>query len=312
VLRTEQGSCEPVAVTERIEALDLLRGLALCGILLINIQHFSMYSGVARNPTLYGDLQGANFWVYGLNFVLAFQKLLPIFSMLFGAGIVLASRRREAAGMATATLHQRRMLILLGIGLSHAYLIWYGDILVTYAVCGLCVYYLRHSPPRDLLGLGVAGLVIAQLLRTIVWVLPVLLDGGDTNGAGAFDQIITDDLATFRGSWLQQLRVRAGIAFEGQTAGLVFIQFWRVSGIMLIGMALCKLGVLTGERSRRFYALLVAIALFVAVPITAATLYLNVQTGWGNAIYRGLAYMSIYWFGVVISLGWEENKTVLA
>ena len=189
-LPAQQGSCQPTAVNQRIEVIDLLRGLALCGILLINIQHFSMYSGVARNPTLYGDLQGANFWVYGLSFTLAFQKFLPIFSMLFGAGIVLAATRCETASMLSARIHRRRMLVLLGIGLGHAYLIWYGDILVTYAVCGLVVYLFRHSPPRDLLGLGLVGLVVSQVLRMIVWVLPALLEGGGGQWAGAFDQVI--------------------------------------------------------------------------------------------------------------------------
>ena len=84
----------PTAQAERIQALDVLRGVALLGILLVNIQHFSMPAGAVRNPTLYGDLGGANGWVFALTFTLVLQKFMPIFSMLFGAGILLAADRR--------------------------------------------------------------------------------------------------------------------------------------------------------------------------------------------------------------------------
>jgi uncharacterized protein len=92
------GRLAPTTPAERIQALDVLRGVALLGILITNIQHFSMFAGTVRNPTLYGDLTGANFWVYALTFNLAFQKFMPIFSMLFGAGIMLGATRRETAG----------------------------------------------------------------------------------------------------------------------------------------------------------------------------------------------------------------------
>ena len=88
----------PVTDAERHHGLDVLRGLAVLGILLTNIQHFSMFAGTVRDPTLWGDLRGANFWVYALTFTLVFQKFLPIFAMLFGAGIVLADQHLQEQG----------------------------------------------------------------------------------------------------------------------------------------------------------------------------------------------------------------------
>lgn len=294
----------PVRETERIVVLDVVRGLAVLGILVTNIQHFAMFAGTARDPTLWGDLSGANFWVYALTFTLVFQKFLPIFAMLFGAGIVLAAERREAVGLSAATLHYRRMAVLLLIALAHAYLIWYGDILFPYAVCGMLVFALRRLSPGLLIGLGIVILAISPLIEIVFFVIPGMLGAGGAQAGPSVEEIVANDLAAFRGPWIDQLRMRAHYAFEVQTAGLAIVYLWRASGIMLLGMALFKLGVLTGARSRRFYAALVSIALLVAVPITAAGLWVNVATNWENGWLRQLGLQIIYWFGIVMSLGW--------
>src|SRR2546427_11114764 len=94
----------PVAETERIISMDVLRGFALLGILVMNIQSFAMVAAVYDNPTAYGDLKGANFVVWLLSHLLADQKFISIFSMLFGAGIVLLCQRAEASGAGPARL----------------------------------------------------------------------------------------------------------------------------------------------------------------------------------------------------------------
>src|SRR5881392_2834233 len=98
-----------VAETERIISMDVLRGFALLGILVMNIQSFAMIGAVYDNPTAYGDLNSANFLVWLLSHLLADQKFISIFSMLFGAGIVLLCQRAEASGAKPAGLHYRRM-----------------------------------------------------------------------------------------------------------------------------------------------------------------------------------------------------------
>src|SRR3989442_15721009 len=87
-----------VAETKRIVSMDVLRGFALLGILVMNIQSFAMVGAVYDNPTAYGDLNGANFLVWLLSHLLADQKFIAIFSMLFGAGIVLISQKAETSG----------------------------------------------------------------------------------------------------------------------------------------------------------------------------------------------------------------------
>src|SRR5580698_1598737 len=153
---------QPVAEKERIVSIDVLRGFALLGILPMNIQYFSMIAAAYLTPTAYWDLTGANYWVWLLSHVLADQKFMTIFSMLFGAGILLMTSRIEASGKPSAALHYRRMGWLILFGLAHAYLLWSGDILVAYGMCGLLVYLFRKLQPRTLLVLGLLTISVAS------------------------------------------------------------------------------------------------------------------------------------------------------
>jgi uncharacterized protein len=130
----------PITEGERIVSIDALRGFALLGILYMNIQAFSMVSAAYMNPTAYGDLHGANYAVWLLGRLLADLKFMSIFSMLFGAGIFLLTSQVEASGRRPTPLHYRRMGWLLLFGLLHGSLLWYGDILYDYALCGMLVF----------------------------------------------------------------------------------------------------------------------------------------------------------------------------
>lgn len=123
----------PVAPSERIVSLDVLRGFAVLGILIMNIQSYAMPGAAYFNPMAYGDLTGLNKWVWILSHIFADQKFMTLFSILFGAGIVLMTGKVEARGQRSAGLHYRRTFWLFIIGMMHAYLLWHGDILVTYA-----------------------------------------------------------------------------------------------------------------------------------------------------------------------------------
>src|SRR5437762_6151452 len=155
---------DPVAETERIVPMDVLRGFALLGIMVMNIQSFAMVGAVYDNPTAYGDLNGANFLVWLFSHLLADQKFISIFSMLFGAGIVLLWQKAEASGARPARLHYRRMGWLILFGLLHAYLLWYDDILYAYGMCGLFVYLFRRKSPRTLVSSSLVLATIGSLI----------------------------------------------------------------------------------------------------------------------------------------------------
>src|SRR5262249_22462492 len=163
----ETPALEPVAACERFSSLDILRGFAVLGILLMNITSF----GFPRNGER--DLAAASGWdpnltVWVTTSVLVEGKMRALFSMLFGVGIVLFTlRAEEREGVAQGgAIFYRRALWLLAFGFLHFTFLWWGDILSDYAVGALLLYPLRKLSPRLLLVCGMGLLVIASL-RTI-------------------------------------------------------------------------------------------------------------------------------------------------
>src|SRR5919106_3021606 len=120
----------PVSGAERIELLDVLRGFALLGILLANIE---VFSGMIFQSPETRPWSGADRTAAFVVDVLVHEKFYSIFSLLFGIGFSIIMRRTVERGGAFASLFRRRIAILLAIGLAHAILIWAGDILVLYA-----------------------------------------------------------------------------------------------------------------------------------------------------------------------------------
>ena len=133
----EPGPLGPTSRGDRIGSIDTLRGVALLGIFVMNIPFFALSGTSFFNPPADGGFEGANYAMWLVSHALFDMKMMAIFSMLFGAGVVLMAERIEAKGGKPAAVHYRRMLWLLAIGLVHAYVIWFGDILVTYALMGM-------------------------------------------------------------------------------------------------------------------------------------------------------------------------------
>ena len=298
----------PVAETARIDAIDVLRGFALLGILVMNVQSFAMPQAAYFNPTAYGDLEGANLWVWLAGRMFFDQKFMTLFSMLFGAGIVLMAERAEARGGGAGRVHRRRMGWLLVIGLLHAHLLWYGDILFTYAVCGLVVYPLRHLSPGRLVALGTTLLAVGSAfsvgtgMSLPYWPEEALSAFAD-EGWRPTPAVIEAELAVYRGGWLAQMPSRSAGAFAFQTILLVIWGFWRAGGLMLIGMALFKGDVFSAGRSTRFYAGLIAAAVAVGLPLQAYGLSLDFARGWPVwSFFLGMQFN--YWPSIAVSLGY--------
>lgn len=306
----------PVQEQDRVRTLDILRGFAVLGILLVNIQSFAMPETAYFNPSSYGDLTGANRAVWAVTHILFDQKFISIFSMLFGAGIVLFADRALADGRRAARVHYRRMFWLLLIGLAHAYFIWYGDILVTYALCGMILYPLRKRHPRTLIILGVLWTAIGSL---------IMLGGGAAMSAwppNVLEQFTRDswlptagmiarEVSTYRGGWLGQLPRRAEAAFELETFLFLIFFFWRVGGLVLLGMGLHKLGVFSGTASRRVYATLLGVGLFVGVPLVAYGAVRNFDAGWDVRYSFFVGSQFNHWASTLVALGWISAMVLL-
>ena len=141
------GRSHPVDQGERITALDALRGFALLGILLMNIVSMGMHAAAYDNPTATGGATGANLWVWTVMHVLAEGKMRCLFSLVFGASVILLTSRLETRPDA-ADIYYRRTLWLLLFGIVHAFLLWEGDILYPYALCGLALFPFGSCAPR--------------------------------------------------------------------------------------------------------------------------------------------------------------------
>src|SRR5262245_58730077 len=139
-----EGRAGPVPPSERIASVDVLRGFALLGILAMNIVGFAWPFSAYENPTLGGGFAGADRTVWLICELVFSEKMMTIFSMLFGAGLILMTDRADARGRSLIGLYYRRCLWLLLIGMAHAYLLWPGDILVAYALCGMILFPFRR------------------------------------------------------------------------------------------------------------------------------------------------------------------------
>ncbi len=304
-----QPTPAPIRPTERIVAIDVLRGFALLGILIMNIQGFSMPAAAYLNPTVYGDLSGANRWVWILSHVFADQKFMTIFSLLFGAGIVLMCAKLDARGQRAWAVHYRRTFWLLIFGLAHAYLLWSGDILVAYALCGFWVYWLRRLRPGWQMALGILVVSISALLMmgtglTMQFIPPETLQELRADWQPTAETI-TREVDAYQGNWLAQMAARVPASVDFQTLGLLFWANWRAGGLMLMGMALYRWGVLTGGRSRSFYIGMAALGLAIGLPVVSGGVIQNFAHNWTMEFSRfGLGAQANYWGSLFVSAGY--------
>ena len=271
--RELSGRTGPVASGDRIVSLDVLRGFAVLGILVMNIQSFAMPLAAYTNPAAYGDLTGANLFTWIASHLLVDQKFMTLFSLLFGAGICLFSERAEARGGRSAGLHYRRTFWLLVIGLAHAYLLWSGDVLVTYAVCGSLVFLLRRRSPGALLAVGLVVFSVPSVMSLgLGLIAPALPEAETADIAAAWAPAAAEieaQLRAYRGGWLAQQGQRVPDTLMLQTTVLPFA-VWKAAGVMLLGMALYRWRILDAARSDAFYSRLALIGFGVGTPVVAA------------------------------------------
>jgi uncharacterized protein len=331
----ERPRAQPVAASERLFAVDALRGFALLGILAMNIVDFA-WPGIAyMNPFRGGGFEGTDRAIWYVNHLVFEGKMMSIFSMLFGAGLVLMDQRAAGRGASVRGVYYRRVLWLLAIGLVHAYLIWSGDILVMYAECGLLLYLFRNKSPRTLIILGIAALLILvpvvvgfvagiDYMKAVTARVEAQQKAGET--PTRFEKRIHDfwttnlrdnfspspekqkeewdkELATYRGGYPGIVKRRAVELVFVQTIGFLLGGVFMAGGRMLLGMGLMKLGVFSASRSRRFYAIMAALGYGIGLPLMVFDASRMIQNEFSIEyfLHGGLYYNA---FGsVIVALG---------
>ena len=305
---------QPVAANERVAAVDVLRGLALLGILAMNIVAFAWPESAYNNPTRGGGFSGLDRGIWVFNHLFFDMKMMTLFSMLFGAGLVLMGERSDQRGVSLRGVYYRRCLWLLVIGLVHSYLIWFGDVLVLYAECGLIIYLFRRWRPRTLIAVGSVFLCVLvpivmgmaagfdflentakkaeaaekagnQPTRFQAWIYhdvwtAKILPGIDPD-APKKKEDFEKSIKIHRGGYAGIVKERAKELIFAQTLGFILGNFWLAGGRMLIGMGLMKLDVFSGRRSRRFYIWLALLGYGIGLSLVAFDTYEVVHTNFG-------------------------------
>ncbi|MYD94861.1 MAG: DUF418 domain-containing protein [Chloroflexi bacterium] len=245
-------NAEPVAESARITSLDLVRGVAVLGILLMNVVHFKF----GRVPYLNLSAGGSESWldwVVGIGGeIFVDQKFMGLFSLLFGAGILLFIERAEARGGRPVRLNLWRNALLLGIGILHS-LLWEGDVLIVYAVSALFLIALRKLPGPWLIGVGASVFLLS---------VPMLL----------VNQAVTNatDVA-LSGLWAPSQGDEVDFAgLNGAVLGLTLLgYFLRGLGLILMGAGLYRLGFMQGDWSARTYRFVAGIGIGVGLALAA-------------------------------------------
>lgn len=237
------------------------------GIFSVNVIAFAMIDSAYFNPASFGGRHGASLLVWAANMLLIDGKMRTLFSMLFGASALLVIDRAEAAGLSGAKVHVRRMLVLLGFGLVHYYLIWFGDILTLYALSGLIAFLFRRLPSYKLAILG-ALLLLANMAFFAMFVfvqhradlaahaphataqaIATWNDGLGSLTPSAAD--IASNRALYLGSWSHF--AAHNLSRWGSIIGSTLLFVPDTVGLMLIGMAGYRSGFLTGQWAPQAY-----------------------------------------------------------
>lgn len=281
---TGRGGLMATTSSNRIFSLDMIRGVAVMGIFSVNVIAFAMIEAAYFNPPAYGGWHGADLGLWAANMLIIDGKMRTLFSMLFGASTLLVIERAEAAGMSGPRVHIRRMLVLLGFGLAHFYLIWFGDILTLYAASGLIAFLFRKLPVERLIALGAAFLLVSMLLFSGFMFSQYQADmaahaPGATqaaikewnDGLGAFFPSASElarDKALHLGPWLAL--VRDNLAHWQEIFPMTLVFMPDTIGLMLLGMAGYKSGFLTGEWDDIGYARVARVAIPIGLAAGAA------------------------------------------
>jgi len=267
---------QPVAPAERIVLLDVLRGFALLGILLMNIEGFAG----PLNAALTGvdpALAGADRWADAFVYFFVQGKFYTLFSLLFGMGFAVMWARAEGARRPFVPMYLRRSGGLLVIGLAHALLLWSGDILVSYALLSLLLLAFAEAPTRWLPALGVLVYLFAS-----AWVLLFGAIGTLAQHDAGFQQQIAEVGAQWQqaleaqrqafgaGSYAQATAQR--LADLGESLRGLLVNGPTMLGMFLLGAWFLRSGVITAPaRHARLFAILRWLALPLGIVLMAAS-----------------------------------------
>lgn len=297
----------------RITQLDVVRGFAVLGIFWINIVYMGLPYGANNLPTLIGNSDALNAFAWVFNSLYIDGSMFSLFAMLFGASALILLREDKlntVGGVAVVDYFYRRLFWLIIFGLVNSFLLlWPLDILVTYGLLGLLLFPLRHIRPGKLLLIGLMLVVIGSLSvisensdddqtqdtdlsSELNSDITIDLDAGLTMEPESARTLkyadpekelkeelykdLAEDMVARRQGYLELVRYNFSLALGQHTTNLYEDNLFDAGGMMLIGMALFKWGVLSGARSTLFYLVMMftgyTLAMLLRFPVVEANI----------------------------------------
>ncbi len=280
---------QPVSEKARVNSVDVLRGVAVLGILLINIVGLGLPDPAYFDPSGYGGDTGWNLKMFFINSLLFEGSMRGIFSMLFGAGIILFIQKKEEAGggMEIATLWYRRLILLILLGMIHAYImIWPGDILFSYGLIGLLLFPFRNISPRKLIVFALLIIMIGATVNHGTLIKAKRQQKHYFEAAEMFrkGEIVPYEVQMDYYAWIEKYAImkpgaeslgnkirnmQSGYlsAAEEMSKDSYFFEseyhyrhnYFDILSMMLLGMAFLKLKIFHAGKSFRFYGLMIII-----------------------------------------------------
>lgn len=256
----EGDPAQPVREQSRISSLDFIRGLAVMGILAANIIAFGQPSSAYFTPDAFMvDPADPGGWQWIAQFVLIDGKMRGLFTLLFGAGMYLFMERAWARG-STRWLQMWRLVLLLGFGLIHFYLIWFGDILAAYGLIGFVALACMGWQAKTQMRLGLFGYILGGILYAGLLSFPWLVAETSFGEAEGMSQVRIEMLNSREEATAKDAQITA-LKQSGDYTGLIekrFAEEWyfpfvnplffivETLPLMLIGMALYRTGFFSG------------------------------------------------------------------
>lgn len=287
---------------QRIDSLDLIRGVAILSIPIMNIYGIALPPVAYYVPTWTAGSGTADMAVYIFQVLFVESRFMSIFTMLFGAGLVLQSDRGRAHGADPRPRLRRRLAWLLVFGLIHGFLLWWGDILTLYAISGFLVLRATRWTAKRATVVGVGLVALAQIpMALVVW--GSIATGENFMGVPPlpFD---AEAVAASQAQWTTlpaRFSTNATEFFTALSAGPIVL-FWHTAGVMLIGMALYRRGFFTNTGAWRRGLVSLAVGAAIGAAVLAGRFAVGLDTSAAQGLFgavtlagilMGIGYMSL-------------------
>ena len=336
-METTNNSVSALKFTDRIQSLDIMRGIVLLGILLMNINGMGL-SKAYDNPTVSGGATSWDLYTWITTNMFFEGTMRSLFSLLFGVGmfVLLDRLEKKGAGIEAANIYFRRLTWLLVFGLIHSYLLlWVGEILYNYALMGFLLFSFRKMAPKKLILISALLISIGtlwefsrynddlKLVEQVAVAKQYKLKGKELTkelkeASDKWEKIehekspeaIKENETNMHKGYFDIVAFLAPINTHSNENDPYRYDVWDVLSMMLLGIALFKLNILSAEKSFTFYGLMALLSYGIGLIINYYEINLILKS---NFSYMGFSksYLTYYLGKTTVAMGHVASIMIL-